>query len=182
MPELDENGEPIVDASKLRGLTDRAFQAPDLAQAVEGWRAWATDLEPPPYGVTPKLHSATWDYVWTPRVKARAHCGKGCEDSEFGLPGETCSCGFYSAKTLEHLRSMGYSRYNENSGTITVVGQLACWGKVIEGSQGWRSEFAYPVKLYVPYEAHRLAKPLREGYGVPVKMLNLLDPASMPTD
>jgi hypothetical protein len=51
---------------------------------------------------------------------------------------------------------------------------------VIEGSQGWRAEYAYPTALYVPFETFSVAKPLQEAYGVPVKLLNLLDPDAKP--
>ena len=165
-----------IQPEKLVGLSDEDFRAPDLIGTVEGWRAWNVNPTPPPFGNPPKLFSATWDYYWSPRIKARADCHKrGGQDH---VPGEGCTCGFYSAKTLTHLRSMGYHVYDE--GSMTVVGRLANWGKVIEGNQGWRSEFAYPVKLYVPFEGWRLAKPLSKAYGVPVELLNLLDPTKQP--
>jgi hypothetical protein len=77
---------------------------------------------------------------------------------------------------------MGYHGYDENSDTVCVVGQLANWGKVIEGTQGWRAEFAYPAVIYVPFEAWRLGAPIKKAYGVPVKLLNLLDPAKHPDE
>lgn len=168
----------LVDFELLAGLKDDEFRAPDVIGTVEGWRAWTVDINPPPFGNCPKLHSATYAYFWAPRIKARAKCEAGCAD----VPGEDCTCGFYAAKTLDHLRQMGYSKYVENTETVTVVGELRMWGKVIEGTQGWRSEFAYPRRLFVPFEAWRLGKPLREGYGVPVSLLNLLDPEKHPDD
>lgn len=168
----------VVDPTKLTGLNDDEFKAPDLVGTVEGWRAWRVDREPPAYGTAPKLHSATFSYYWAPRVLARAECEKCGPD----IPGETCTCGFYSAKSLDHLRSMGYHAYDAESGHICVVGQLACWGKVIEGSQGWRAEKAYPVRLFVPFEGWRLGPALKKAYGVPVAMLNLLDPTKMPPE
>jgi hypothetical protein len=171
MPDFD----PLIDPEKLKGLSDTEFKAPDQVGIAEGWRAWKVAMEPPPFGTAPKLYSATWDYYWAPRVKARAHCDI-CDD----VPGETHTCGFYSAKSLEHLRSMGYQEYDPSTGMVCVVGHLACWGKVIEGSQGWRAEYAYPMTLYIPFEAHRLGKPLANAYGVPVKLLNLLDKKAKP--
>lgn len=166
----------VFDPSKLVGLNDQEFRAPDMIGCVEGWRAWSVDIELPKYGLPPKLESVTFSYYWAPRVKARADCEKCGAD----VPGEHCSCGFYSAKNLDHLRSMAYHSYDPQRGTVSVVGRLACWGKVIEGTQGWRSEFAYPVELYVPFEAHKLAKPLSNGYGIPVKLLNLLNEGAYP--
>lgn len=166
------------DPSRLLGLRDEEFEAPDMIGSVEGWRAWNVDREPPAFGTTPRLESATYSYWWTPRVKARAECPK----SPTHVPGEQCTCGFYAAKTLEHLREMGYHAYDEESKRVCVVGRLAMWGKVIEGTQGWRSEFAYPHTIYVPFEAWKLARPIQRAYGVPVKLLNLLDPAKRVED
>jgi hypothetical protein len=164
------------DPAKLAGLSDGGFRAPELEGTVEGWRAWRVSMTPPPYGTAPRLNSATFSYYWAPRTLARAECDACGSD----VPGEHCSCGFYSAKTLDHLRDMGYHTYDSNTGNVCVVGQLANWGKVIEGSQGWRAEKAYPVVIYVPFEAHRLARPISDAYGVPVRLLNLLDPTKRP--
>jgi hypothetical protein len=174
-----------IDFSKLAGLIDAGFTAPDVIGTVEGWRAWRVKLAPPLFGTVPKLMSATYNYWWTPRVKARAECSK-CTDpdpkSDRHVPGTFCTCGFYSAKTLTHLRSMGYHAYMENSEHTSVVGQLANWGRVIEGSQGWRAEFAYPAVMFIPFEAWRLRRPLMRAYGVPVKLLNLLDESKHPEE
>jgi hypothetical protein len=173
-----------IDPKKLAGLQDAGFTAPDVIGTVEGWRAWKVALTPPRFGGFPKLYSASENFYWAPRVKAAAECRKGCKDpdptSDRHVPGTHCSCGFYSAKSLEHLRSMGYHTYDENGSNTRVVGQLANWGRVIEGGQGWRSEYAYPALLFIPFEAWRLAIPLQRAYGVPVKLLNLLDKNAVP--
>jgi hypothetical protein len=166
------------DPERMAGLRDEDFQAPDLIGTVEGWRAWNVLREPPAFGTTPKLESATFKYWWTPRVKARATCERSPEH----VPGETCTCGFYAAKTLPHLRAMGYQAYDEEAKRICVVGRLAMWGKVIEGDQGWRAEYAYPHTIYVPFEGWRLARPIQRAYGVPVRLLNLLDSTKLPED
>jgi hypothetical protein len=165
-----------VDPAKLRGLAAEEFRIPDVVGTVGGWRAWNVKRQPPMYGNAPRLESATYAYYWAPRVAARAECSK----DPGHVPGEDCSCGFYSAKTLAHLREMGYSEYDENGEYVTVVGEMAQWGKVIEGSQGWRAEYAYPSTIYVPFEAWRLAAPISRAYGIPTKLLNLLDPDAFP--
>jgi len=83
----------------------------------------------------------------------------------------TGNCGLYSAKTREHLVSMGYQRYQDDS--FHVMGEVWLWGHVVEGSQGWRAQFGYCKHLYLPFEAWHLAKGLREAYGVPVTLSNL---------
>jgi hypothetical protein len=174
-----------IEFNKLVGLIDAGFTAPDVVGTVEGWRAWRVKLEPPRFGTVPKLMSASYNYWWTPRVKARAECKK-CKNPDplahDHVPGTYCTCGFYSAKTLDHLREMGYHGYAENGPYTSVVGQLANWGRVIEGSQGWRAEFAYPAVMFIPFEAWRLRAPLMRAYGVPVKLLNLLDSTKYPDE
>lgn len=158
------------DPKKL--IPDPGFKAPDMLGAVEGWRVWQVPFKLAPYE-RPKLMSATFGgYYWHPRKFARAECSR-CGDD---LPGENCSCGFYSAKSFEHLMTMHYHQYDlsTGNGNVMVLGKLANWGKVIEGTQGWRSEKAYPVKLWVPFEASHLAAPLKEVYGVPVELKNIL--------
>jgi hypothetical protein len=158
------------------------------AETVIGWRAWriprqpALDEEGNPEPVY--LRSASYDYFWVPLERARASCdtcgGTDPNDRET-TPGEGCTCGFYTARSLPHLRKMGYHKYNEEyDGDITVVGKVANWGKVIEGSQGWRAEYAYPLKLYLPYEGYRVGKAISDLYGVPLSLMNILDDAAKP--
>jgi hypothetical protein len=181
---LRKTDELGLDPEKLVGLIDAGFTAPDVVGTVEGWRVWKVAREVPLYGTAPKLHSESYDYYWAPRVKARATCNKheahNDADSAKRVPNETCTCGFYAAKTLDQLRGMHYPRYDEEGDRISVLGQMALWGKVIEGSQGWRAEFAYPARLWLPFEGFRLAKPLAKAYGVPVSLLNITDPAAQP--
>lgn len=171
----------VPDPDEFAGLANQSFKAPDLIGTVEGWRAWGVPSKLPPFGMTPKLYSVTYtEYFWRPRQTMHAmcdaerpgRCRKGGDS-----PGEECSCGFYSAKTLEHLMSMSYHLYDADAkGYFHVVGQVANWGKVIEGTQGWRAAKSYPVRLFVPFEAVHLAKPLADAYGVPVSLKNILTP------
>lgn len=156
-----------------RDLPDPDFRAPDAVGLALGWRAWGTPIRLPRFGVAAKLFSVTWrDYYWVPRQHGVARCEK-CGDD---VPGEDCSCGFYCAKTREHLESLGYEwgKIRED-GRVCIMGEVANWGKVIEGTQGWRAQKAYPVRLYVPFEARHLVRPLRESYGVPVLLRTALD-------
>jgi hypothetical protein len=163
--------------------TETGDRAPDELGVVTGWRAWRVDPKPDDDGQV-LLHSVSHSYFWVPFEKARASCSY-CEDTDprspHCTPGEACGCGFYCARTLSHLRSLGYHTYNPESNHPTIVGRVACWGKVIPGTQGWRAEYAYPDKLFVPFEfARKLARPVADTYGVPVQLMNLLDPSAKP--
>jgi hypothetical protein len=163
---------PTIDPKMI---ADPNFEPVTLKNACEGWRAWTVDRTLPPYGLPPKLYSATYNYYWNPKQKAEAECRSCGQPDGIGVPGEDCSCGFYSAKNLIHLMKMGYHMYYEGESTFTIVGQIACWGKVIEATSGWRSQYAYPVVLFVPHEAGGIfAKRLKDTYGCQVRLLNFL--------
>jgi hypothetical protein len=173
--------EPDFPFSPLN-LGDPNWKAPDLTEATEGWRVWQVESKVPRYGLKPRLNSVagTHGYYWEPRKESIATCTKpspcSAEGKE-GVPGEHCSCGFYSAKSRAHMMSQSYYHYDEErDGFFRVVGIVANWGKVIEGTLGWRAEKSYPVKLFVPYEAWKLAKPLADTYGVSVVLDNFLKP------
>jgi hypothetical protein len=159
--------------------TETGDRSPDELGTVTGWRAWNVNRAPDEDGKL-LLESVTYGYAWVPFEKARASCER-CQSTDPRkpdcTPGDHCSCGFYAAKSLNHLRKMGYHSYSPEGVQVTIVGRLAMWGKVVEGSQGWRAEYAYPEMLYVPFEVARLiARPASDTYGVPVTLLNVLDP------
>jgi hypothetical protein len=161
------------------GLIRKApgFEIPDIEGTVEGWRAWVVAKQLPPYGTDPKMHSVVWNYTWYPMQVAEAECGTGGRHNHDGPAADArCSCGFYTAKTLKHLMEMGYHSYGDfdRDTYVKVVGRVANWGQVTEGTQGWRSQYSYPVMLFCPYEAAYLAKPLEKAFGCKVRLLNFL--------
>lgn len=155
------------DQPGLEGLV-----VPDYVEVTVGWRAWSVrpqaDLDQ-----TPILHSVTRSYhSWPPRKRMEAVCDI-CSSPPF--MGEGHLCGLHSARTLEDLQGMPYHRYDADAnGLYHVIGTVSNWGDVIEGSQGWKSQYGYPRELYLPFEAWALAIPLSEAYGVPVRLKNIL--------
>lgn len=160
----------------VKAETDEPIAVPDYMGTLVGWRAWGVypDADPP------LLQSLKYaGAVWTPGERMEATCGgariAAWHSKDEGIPGNNCGCGLYAAKTREHLQSMNYHRYDaERRGLFHVMGEVELWGRVVEGTQGWRAEFGYPRTLYVPFEAHRLVKPLRDSYGCKVKLNNIL--------
>ena len=138
---------------------------PDYAECVIGWRAWG--VYPPDLGVETILRSVSYRMAaWMPCEAIEAVCAFPHE-----VPHEQCRCGLYSAKTRKHLLSMHYGRYGtkEIVGMFRVIGEVNNWGKVIPGTQGWKSQFSYPRKLYVPYEYFtEIGERLEDAYQVPV--------------
>lgn len=170
---LDESG------AVAPGVLDPAVVAPDFSDVMVGFRAWGIDKTGGYFGTehNVRLESLNSSSVWLPREPFVATCGgqphcRRYKNEPRLCPGETCTCGIYAAKTLAHLQTMSYHFYSEDH--WKVVGPIALWGKVREGSQGWRAQKGYPQALYVPYEAWHLAEPLQEAYGVPVRLENFL--------
>jgi hypothetical protein len=134
---------------------------PDIAGVVVGWRAWSIERG----GAL--LSSVVQDTLWPPRERFEAECHR-----PHAVPDKKCSCGLYAARTLDHLAEMVYHRYGGDD--FVVVGEVALWGGVIPGTQGWRAQYGYPRRLLVPFEAWRLAAGLRDAYRVPVELANTL--------
>lgn len=113
---------------------------------------------------------------------AGTECAKGTDGR---APGEDCTCGFYSAASSDTFMDMPYAYYGStnvyggdkmNGKVARIYGRVALAGKVIPGSQGWRSQYAWPVELYVPYEHTALVDILHDTYHVPVKLQNWQNP------
>lgn len=163
---------------------------PDSIEPVSGWRAWKLRVTPEDVHTDPAsgdslvhrlleaermkterkqpmlLKSVSHSTVWHPRQEVVATCSKGDHD----VPRESCTCGLYAARTLAHLMTMTYPKYNADTGQFTVIGEVAMWGGLVEGTQGWRGERAYPTALYLPFEAWQYGAELADTYGVPVKL------------
>jgi hypothetical protein len=172
---MEQTGAQLDGSEPMAAVELDEFRTPDVIGTMLGWRAWKVPLKPDHLGQVILKSVTHGDTIWTPRQVMGAVCNKAAAKKEGHIPGETCSCGLYAAKTLPHLQSMGYHRYDpERAGCWRVAGEVELWGKVIEGTQGWRAEFGYPKVLYVPFEANHLADALSRTYGVPVKFKNLL--------
>lgn len=140
-----------------------AVTVPDVMDDVIGWRAWnvitTTD--------GPRLASQGYggsgaSGLWIPGEPMHALCTRG---GGHRSPDEGCSCGYYAARTREHLMSLdSYHRYDRSSHPV-VMGELQMWGKVIPATLGWRAEIVYPKHVRVPYEFWQLVNPLKEAYG-----------------
>jgi hypothetical protein len=173
-------GNHSIDPAKL--IPDPMFRPMDVndPNQLTGWRAWQVDKQLPAFGLAPKLGSVSHTYWWTPKRKAEADCdlcGDPDNPNAEGVPGVDCGCGFYSAKSLKHLMQLGYHTYGDidEIKQFKIIGQVAVWGKVIEGTQGWRSQYAYPRFLMLPYEmGFEFGHRIKDAYGCQVRLLNFL--------
>lgn len=137
---------------------------PDVIGEVVGWRVWRVlhprspgNIRLQSLGSGGKHHAA----VWTPGKMMEAFCGQSHTP-----PAEKCSCGFYSARTVEHLLSMHYHsgfKYDDPNDAL-VIGTVAMQGKIIPGTQGWRAQRVRPLKVLVLPSRWRVLPLLKAAY------------------
>ncbi len=132
-------------------------------------------------GYHPRVHRSNRDprhcnlSTCSPRVHSYAPGSVGRED--VWCPTTELGTWTMRHRNQVHLTGNSYHRYDgERGGKYCVIGRVANWGKVVEGTLGWRAELAYPLELFVPFEVWKLVEPLHETYGVPVQLLNFLKP------
>lgn len=107
---------------------------PDSATPIAGWRVWMVAE-----GVRgPELVSPVRPVPWAHREPTSASCLAGCEP----CPTAECSCGLYATAVLAPL-ALACRR-----GAL-VLGCTALWGRIVEHTDGWRAEHAYPLVLFV---------------------------------
>lgn len=119
-----------------------------------GWRGWQV--------VDGTLRSVNDpSAMWIPKQEFVGYCDQG---KSHKVPWAKCQCGIYATKTMEKLRVNQY----HNAGAFGLV---SLWGGMIDGGDGYRAEFAYPKRIFLPYLSWKLADAL-EVYGVPVVLMN----------
>jgi hypothetical protein len=144
------------------------IRAPDYLEPIVGWRAWRVAR----HGEDLVLLSGVYDVRWEPGHEVSASCHAG---RRHAAPTRRCRCGVYAVR-----EPAGAVRYligrDEREVVHRVIGQVALWGRVIEGDGGWRAEHAYPVRIWVPlartngHEAPAMEVLLGlERYGVPLE-------------
>jgi hypothetical protein len=129
------------------------FEAPDLIEAVIGYRQWRL--------VGDELRSITRDEVWTgPEIVA--HCSVSTAQAH-APPGAGCTCGVYARyELIPRTGSAGTADY--------VAGVVVLWGAIELHGNGMRAErcrivaFALPLSRWAKRErVQRIAR----RFGVP---------------
>lgn len=107
------------------------------------------------------------DSVIMPRERATSWCKK----PKCALyPQMFCTCGFHAFKTLEHLVDDRLYMY------WGVVAEVAMWGTVHKYSEGMRSQYIYPLRMFTVTEIAEQCQTRLMQYGVPVSKFSTAFP------
>jgi hypothetical protein len=135
-----------------------------------GWRVWAlTETED-----GPRLTSVVYDDVWSPRVAFDGHCHPGgCLAARW--PALPHTCGIYAFKRRAAAAEFPayWKRVRHPSAPdplAFVAGRVSLWGKVIEHTDGFRGQRAYPYELVLTPGQDRYARVLAGTYVVDVRV------------
>jgi hypothetical protein len=132
-------------------------KTPDFIEPFVGWKGLLADAEG-------SLWSPAMETPWPTREPLAATC----ERKKHTPPATSCSCGIYAVKSFDDLLAAGYNWGQTEDGKTWVVAKVSLWGRVRAGRIGYRSQLAYPKKVYVPAYKLPLGARIRERYGVPI--------------
>jgi hypothetical protein len=144
---------------------------PDYCEALTAWRVW--DVYANGLLTGQAVHEP-----WPPYEPLRATCANVQHDGAkahlrdgryLPAPRRRCNCGIHTHKTEPQvlariLRDHGlFSPYERPDGR--VWGTVKIWGRIVEHTEGYRAEYAYPGTLWC--EDAKLAPIIAALYGVP---------------
>lgn len=157
--------------------------APDFCAPIVAWRTWRVLAEEDGF----RLVSAVQPTLWEPRREMTAQClarrrrfsllGRRRLDPH-DAPHMQCTCGIYATKGvgLAGLYAAPDGRRRKHA-VAHVIGLVSLWGRVLACRNGWRSELAYPARIFVPEACAFGSTPLDElafslaDYGVPIEII-----------
>ncbi len=132
----------------------RDAEVPDVPDGVLGWRTWRIGRRAQRRA---ELVGPLAGTLWPARRPLVASCGS----RDHSPPGDHCRCGLYAVADPRVLE-WGPSEYE-------VLGAVALWGHVVEGTRGWRASHGYPRFLVTgPVIPAEQRAALSRRYGVPV--------------
>jgi hypothetical protein len=121
---------------------------PDLSMPIVGWRLWAAGHQRQGWTLRSPFHHTTWEA----REPLEARCGAGRRPWRRRPPHHApqlgCDCGIYALTWPSFVRYAGFGMLHDKQ--LPVLGEVALWGEVVEAERGWRAQFAYPTRLFVP--------------------------------
>jgi hypothetical protein len=145
-------------------------ETPLYVEPVLGWRAWHVEHE------DDGPHLASWvkGGQWPAGDRLEARC------RSFGLrgshrhpaPRRDHGCGIYALRRKARAEAL-VSELFENAGGVhapVALGRVSLWGRVIENTDGWRGQYAYPYDLTLFGGTEELRRRLAATYAVDVSL------------
>ena len=132
--------------TKPERCTAQRMRIPDYISPIVACRVWKLDNQ--------GLKSLNGQ-IWNPGRALAAECElsepttllgrSGAMHGAHEVPAADCTCGVYAAKSLAHVRRLGYDSYG-------FCGEVYLWGTVVEHARGWRAQYAYPKNFVLNLE------------------------------
>lgn len=138
--------------------------SPDFIEPFKAWKGLRADSEG-------RLFSPMTTTPW-PEGEALVAT---CERKRHTPPVTSCGCGIYAVKTFEDLHDAGYnwSYWSiSDDEKVWVIAKVKLWGRIRPGRIGYRAQFAYPEKVYVPGSKLPLGVLIKRRYGVSVGIID----------
>lgn len=118
-----------------------------------GWRMWDLPMKGTYEGVSGwRLKAISHAHLWEPFQPMRGTCyGKPPEKiTDHTCPSWEHRCGVHAVKEVFQVRKWGSPTVGNKSDYVRILGELDMWGRVLEYEEGFRAEWGYPRKLYLP--------------------------------
>jgi hypothetical protein len=140
-------------------------------EAVRGWRVWRLGTYEPraPHRAQEIfLRSCVFGDYWPASEPIRARC------RQHAHPVLTCECGIYAVASREQAVEWAYWAL-EHVPNPFVIGEVQLWGRVLQYTEGYRAEYAYPLGIRIwdeglrgELDAETVMRQLRADYVVDV--------------
>jgi hypothetical protein len=136
-----------------------------------------------------RLASPLFRAIWPPTselaavCEARHHRPWRRRRRDHAVPVARCSCGVHAMSEPRYLST--YILPPVSAQVVRrAIGRVSLWGRVIEGSCGWRAAAAFPAEIWLP-QADSAGRRIEDidavamdlaDYGVPVHICDAMTP------
>lgn len=145
-------------------------ELPDSIEPILAIRAWNLQLEGSHYYLSSCFQ---YNIIWPRETKLSALCLADDPWMTSGIkhnaPIQDCNCGIYAIKKIPEQNEL--IPWEQKS----IVGLVFLWGKVLEGTKGYRAQYSKPAALLNDDRSDIIAT-VAQDYSVPVvEDLNISD-------
>lgn len=143
-------------------MNSEEIELPDSIEPILAVRAWNLYKDNNNYFLSSCFQ---YNIIWPPKTKLSALCLSDDPWMSSGIkhdaPISDCDCGIYALKKAPDEHEL--IPWEDNS----IIGLVFMWGKVIEGTKGYRAQYSKPAALLNDKKFDKIWK-LAESYEIPV--------------